>query len=300
MGKTITTDTKTGAIVIAILAVCTTLASSHLWHIVTFAIHQARADGKSHEGLFRQQQALLRTLPAPSSLMADSFKLFVTWRKTPASRSNLGGSVMHFSVALLFTVGSLVASIFSSLAVTSANIEVLVKSPYCGLIGLKDGNQIPDSTYFGKVLDVSTQHADECYQDGVSVPSRCNVFVQPRIPITMENTSCPFSPEMCASPTVTFDSGLLDLNDHFGMNLPSQDRIKLRRRTSCAILNTENRTKIVKPSDLPPSYMVHPLFPEDQVLIYYVGSRRGDPLMPNATFGFALSQANWSTTYAML
>lgn len=59
-GDTITTDSQTGATIIALLAVITSLGLTHLWHLLTFAHHQLRADGNTHDGFFRQQQALLR------------------------------------------------------------------------------------------------------------------------------------------------------------------------------------------------------------------------------------------------
>jgi len=52
--------------------------AAHLWHLITFVYHQFRANGRPSDGLFRQQQALLRTLPTPSSLMVDSINLW--WR----------------------------------------------------------------------------------------------------------------------------------------------------------------------------------------------------------------------------
>jgi hypothetical protein len=62
MGMTITTDTRTGTVVVAVLAILSSLATTHLWHIITFALHQIRARGKPEDGLFWQQQAILRTL----------------------------------------------------------------------------------------------------------------------------------------------------------------------------------------------------------------------------------------------
>ena len=39
MGQTITTDARTGAFVVALLAVVTNLGMAHLWHILTFIYH---------------------------------------------------------------------------------------------------------------------------------------------------------------------------------------------------------------------------------------------------------------------
>jgi hypothetical protein len=104
--------------------------TSHLWNLFTFAYHQVRATGRPPDGLFRQQQAILRTRPSPSSLMADSAKLWWLWKK----RSNrvLLRSLPQFLLAFLCAVGSIAASISSSYVVSSSELKVLVSSPSCG------------------------------------------------------------------------------------------------------------------------------------------------------------------------
>jgi len=55
IGQTITIDSTTGSIFIALLAVITSLAMIHLWHITIFIYYQARADGIISDGLFRHK-----------------------------------------------------------------------------------------------------------------------------------------------------------------------------------------------------------------------------------------------------
>ena len=62
LGRTITTDSTTGAIIVSMLAIMSSLAATHLWHIVAFSVHQYRAKGKPSNGLFWQQQVLWRTM----------------------------------------------------------------------------------------------------------------------------------------------------------------------------------------------------------------------------------------------
>lgn len=76
MGRNITTDSRTGTLVVAILAVITTCGTTNLWNLVTFCFHQYRVNSSHTDGLFRQQQALLRTLPTPSALTSDWVKLW--------------------------------------------------------------------------------------------------------------------------------------------------------------------------------------------------------------------------------
>jgi hypothetical protein len=61
MGRTITTDIRTSTIIVAVLAVMSTIGATHLWNLLLFAVHQQRASGSPRDALFRQQQTLLRT-----------------------------------------------------------------------------------------------------------------------------------------------------------------------------------------------------------------------------------------------
>ena len=65
MGRIITTDSQTGNIVVALLAVTTAFGMTHLWNLVVFAYHQIRTRNVAN-GHVRQQQALLRTLDRKS------------------------------------------------------------------------------------------------------------------------------------------------------------------------------------------------------------------------------------------
>ncbi|KAF2189270.1 hypothetical protein K469DRAFT_659388 [Zopfia rhizophila CBS 207.26] len=123
MGQTITTDVRTGTIVVSFLAVLASIATVHLWHLITFFYHQRRARGHPSDGLFWQQQAILRTLPSPSSLMADSVKLWWCWRHR--SNNTLARCFLLPFLALVFSLATLVATIFSSYVVDSSNIDVL-------------------------------------------------------------------------------------------------------------------------------------------------------------------------------
>jgi hypothetical protein len=129
MGRTITADIQTGTVVVALLAILASLATSHVWNLITFLCHQLRGDDLPADGLFRRQQALLRTLPTPSSLLADWVKLWWAWR-TKTQRAFVR-SFAHFILALMFVAATIAVGVFSSYIVSSTNLEVLVSSPLC-------------------------------------------------------------------------------------------------------------------------------------------------------------------------
>lgn len=298
MGRTITTDTKTGTILIALLAIGTSLASSHLWHILTFLYHQYRADGNASSGLFRQQQALLRTLPTPSSLMADSLKLMFKWKSTKTKRTTrhlLPQTVAGF----LFTVGAIAASIFSSLVVKNSSLEVLVSSPFCGPLLKTEGHEFISEVYTGQVHATSQRYVQECYQNKTDLPARCNnIFTRPNVQSSMEIVPCPFSPEMCSSPSLAFDSGLQDVNDAFGFNLPENDRVKYRKRTTCSILSLQNRTRTVmlNESEFPTHIFGRAPRPQEELLLFYFGIREDIPEWENVTYIMSWLEANVTKT----
>jgi hypothetical protein len=99
MGQTLTVDAQTGMVLVALATILASMATSQLWNLFTFFYHQYRANDNYSDGLFWQQQSLLRTLPAPMALMADTMKLSWTWR-VKAPQALLRSSFM--SSAALF------------------------------------------------------------------------------------------------------------------------------------------------------------------------------------------------------
>jgi hypothetical protein len=295
LGKTITTDTRTGTILVALLAVLCSLATAHLWHLITFGIHQYRADGKPSDALFRQQQAILRTFPTPSAVVAEFAKLYWTWRPSKThSAATKTGPLAAF--AALFTCVTIIAGIFSSYAVDTADLLVLTNSPFCGPVDTSDNATAYislDHNYLPSVISLAGPLAQECYLNPNSSSPQCHIYSKPRIPFNVAREECPWNKSMCIkidSPTVAMDSGLLDMNDAFGFNLPLKDRVLFRKKTSCAILPLENRTTLIPAADYP-GYPRPPL-PEEQLLIYSYSTFPDNTEWSNATFVLSLVSSN--------
>ncbi|KAF2269743.1 hypothetical protein CC78DRAFT_574610 [Lojkania enalia] len=297
MGQTITTDMQTGNLIVALLAVLTTLGTTHWWNLLMFAYHQFRADGRSADGLFRQQQALLRTLPAPSSLMADWIKLWWVWRKADRAFAR---SYLQMLLGLIFAVGTVAAGIFTSYVVSSANTQILVQSPFCAAPRLdrifsiveREDIDAPVS-YQANIGAAARAYAQDCYQNSTILPQRCSGFTRPNIPFTANRIECPF-PGMCVDiemPGLQFDSGLVDFNDGFGMNLKSSDRVKFRKRTTCAQLRADDHYIIVNASDY-----YEPFTPGEEVMILFYGQNKMIDF-PNATDYQSLFMSNITTQF---
>jgi hypothetical protein len=301
-GKTITADVRAGTIVVALLAVLASMGTAHLWNLVAFAVHQLRADGCPADGLFRQQQVLLRTLPNPGSLLADSTKLWLFWRKR-VNRAFLR-SLVPLLLGTAFWIGTIAVGVLSSYIVTGNNLQVLINSPFCGPLDIDTTTDYYFQNAYAlrpleaKVATISKTYADDCYQTGTPLPTRCGIFIQPHIPFTQERTTCPFAPSICANadlPAIQFDSGLVDLNGGFGLNLASNDRVKFRRQTICAVLATTSRVSIVNATDYPD--LIHPPFPGEELLVMSYGDIVYETSWPNATFVHSLAVSNITTLY---
>jgi hypothetical protein len=321
MGKTITTDSTTGAIVIALMAVLSTMGSSHpprfiddflrytgtshLWNILLFVYHQMRADGRPSDGLLLQQQALLRTQLPPGSLMAESTKLWWYWRKR--NEKVLTRSLIQFFLATSCTVVFVTASIASSFVVNNSDLEVLVRSPLCGNVDIAASiSDDVNRNYVAAINTASIPYAEECYQNKKLLPTRCKAYVHPRISFTTEQAACPFDVKFCVANTSTtnsaiaLDSGLVDLNAGFGLNLPKKDRVSYRRRTTCAVLPLGGRTTVVNGSDFPDALQAVPdIIPNEQLLLMHYGDRPALGEWKNTTVLYSLLRGNFSKRYTM-
>ncbi|KAH7392537.1 hypothetical protein BKA66DRAFT_457717 [Pyrenochaeta sp. MPI-SDFR-AT-0127] len=303
LGGTITTDVRTGTVMIALLAILVTIATAHLWNLVVFGLHMLRADGRPADGLFRQQQALLRTAAAPTSMLADWVKLWWIWRKRTGKA--LSRSVLLCGLTSLFAAATVVAGVFSSYVVDTSNLQVLVSSPECGPLRPNDGNTFSGNNlafldYTSRLETLSQPYAQECYQDGTLLPARCRVFVQSNIPLVPKRIDCPFSNAICKpfdQPGVTVDSGLVDANDIFGWNLQPHQRIKYRRKTTCGVLKTQEYQTVFEAKDYP--FNTRPLLPGEQNLAAHYGLRRYTGEWANLTMAQSLALANVTRGYTL-
>jgi hypothetical protein len=123
-GRVITTDTRTANLIVAILAVVTAVGTAHLWNLTLFGFHQFRVSFTITDGLYRQQQAILRTLPTPSSLVADWAKLWWVWRNK--TDRVLWRSLPQILIGAVFAAATVTAGIYTSVVVSNSDVQVLV------------------------------------------------------------------------------------------------------------------------------------------------------------------------------
>ena len=288
MGKTITTVTTNGNIVIALLAVITTFGLRHFWNVIIFIYHQCQAKHVPADGLHHQQQVLLRTLPAPGSVLTESLKLWWVWRKR--AKKSLLRSLPLLSLAFLFTISTITVGIFSSYVVDSSDIAILVSSPNCSTINYvpSELNEIGEADYEvwstdirKKVSELAGTYSRDCYVNQTpTMPERCKIFVRPAIPSTHERRSCPFEQSMCKQimqePGLAVDTGMFDIGDYIGLNLAKKDAVKFRQRGTCSVLELEGRYTTFDASSginhaIEP-YLGRKLWAEEQVRFIHLGA----------------------------
>ena len=170
--------------------------------------------------------------------MADTIKLWWAWRgkaKRPLLRS-----LILLLIAVLFTIGTGAASVFSSLVVDTTALEVLVKSRNCGWA---HPTRMFDKSMVRPVKKAADPYANLCYTNGANtsatkLPSTCNTLVQRELPFNTTRVPCPFKKRACQPnlDSVQYDTGLMDVGPSFGFNLRDSDGVKFRQKMTCSLM----------------------------------------------------------------
>jgi hypothetical protein len=227
--------------------------------------------------------------------MADATKLWWAWRKR-AKRSFLR-SIVLVLLALLFTISTAAASIFSSLIVETGTIDVLIDSPLCGRINSTGTDWQSYTIEFDRS---AVAYTTNCYKNGTLPPS-CNVYMQPDIPLKVQDEPCPFlNTTWCdTKEAVSIDSGLLDVGKTFGLNLAAKDRVQYRKKTTCTVLPIRGAYDVVDLKNVPfLADGTRGQFPGEQILVLYYGPTLGQ--IPKASFYASLLMSNISGRPAVM
>lgn len=279
MGRTITTDTQTGNLIVAFLAVLASIGMNSLWNLILFTYYQLRLKTKYRDGLAMQQQALLRTLPTSSTLTSECLRLWWAWR-TRTRKASMRSLVQNV-LGSAFTIVISVVGIFSSYLVDGTNIEVLVSSPSCRPLDTTKflkGSVGNGADYSGYVMDLGYACAKDCYETP-PLPDHCKTFIRPTVKFNQTRVECPFDPSLCKNislPGIMLDSGLVNIGQ-FGTNLQPKDNVKYRKRTTCAVFELKNHQTSTKASDYPDyqKWLGPMQYPEEESILVNLGTRYG-------------------------
>jgi len=250
IGSTLTLSSRNGNILIAILALFVSLSGGQSWSILSFLVHQICATKAARDGLWHQQQAVLRNHRSDVSSIWQLMKISWAWRQESVRsiRRSLGLIFLGlFHLGLFFATGALIPYI-----VSVDNQVLLGRSSYCGpfpdyqgVINQSTvGSNIAFNAYTKNSIALSSDYVSNCLTQNQTLPE-CNTFKRQRFNWTSTRAPCPFGEEMCLGPAngaLQLDTGLLDSRDDFGINGDKNERISYRRVSTCIPITTQNFT----------------------------------------------------------
>src|ERR1700733_6334066 len=80
LGATLTTASAQGFLLVSFLTLFVSMSGDHLWSILCFIMHQMNSLSTHRDGLFHQQQLLLRNSESDKTTLYDLIKITVSWR----------------------------------------------------------------------------------------------------------------------------------------------------------------------------------------------------------------------------
>jgi hypothetical protein len=292
LGSTITTSSKSGNTIIAVLSVLVAFTGAHLWDLIAF-IRYCRGVSKSPcSALHHQVQILARNITSPGAFLLEVTKVGWAWRR----HGSLSSLISAATLALVCSVGFLIAGVFVSQIVAPSGLRVLVHSDSCGWLSWRNESTPQNQEYQQLVFSQAVTYSELCYNK-TSPLSQCNIYVKQAAPIEQKTyTSCPF-PNICTNNTaVRLDTGLLDSNDMFGINTDLNLRVKMQRVLTCAPLDAD-RYFTTRP--MPPDYMRRiynrEVLPDEQLLELSLG-RLTASLAP---FNSTVWQSNYTPVFSL-
>ncbi|KUJ17991.1 uncharacterized protein LY89DRAFT_668190 [Mollisia scopiformis] len=250
-GSTITLTKGAGNVLIAALAIFIQLTGARSWSIISFIAHQIRASRQAKDGLYHQQQAILRNNNSDLSTIWQFTRIGWAWRRQLKTFRKSAILLLTANIHLIaFLAAGLLASHF-----TKASSEVLLaRSSSCGpwpinATGVNETtlpHVIGYRSYAADAMQSSKEYVESCLAESQSLPE-CDIYKNPQIPWTETRTDCPFADGFClgsANTSLTMTTGLIDSRNDNGINGPNKDRVQWRRTATCIPINTEGYVEI--------------------------------------------------------
>ncbi|KAK1818975.1 hypothetical protein LTR12_006663 [Friedmanniomyces endolithicus] len=239
-GATLTLTTRDGAFLVSFLTLYITIAGSLAWAIVAYVYHQRRANAAKddQDGLWNQEQAILRNTGSPIKVAIELLYEWRAWRKIKkrSLRRLLIGILLALATIAIFAV----AGVFAGQVTKSASNNVLIHSAGCGDWDITNVTQSGNSIWQTLVLQntlADAEYARACY-DSSRDSLTCGVYTNKTIHYSVNaNATCPEQTGTCFfSDTAAYemDTGLMDSNDALGLNSPKGETITYRKVTTCA------------------------------------------------------------------
>jgi hypothetical protein len=232
-------------------------AGGCFWRTLCFILHQTRSTTSARDGLYHQQQIILRNaITAPNALWSLG-RSAVVWKSrvaTPLSRSLplLFITILHIAC---FAAAGLLSSQIASTRAGQALVDSracgyskklsTIRSAYSRDLTEEQLNVFNAQVVLGRfTLTKSAAYVRSCYNGDSKGVADCSHFVRQNLmgeqaAINM-TAACPFGSNACLTDAVRYDTGLLNSNKDIGINSPPSDSVSFRRVTTCAPIRVDD------------------------------------------------------------
>ena len=249
LGATLTLSPRDALLVVSVLALFVGLAGTQLWKIIQFIVHQSRATAYDRDGLYHQQQVILRNSSSELGACWNLVRVAFAWRTQKRVHSYRRSAALVALPLLHFAFFTL-AGVFAS-RLLDAGDQVLSRSPYCGDYNVTYISSLGTSTIPGSPNRLVNDYAVNAQNQLQRSQQYVQFCSDPLVPCrelphsalkwaSTVSTQCPFDSKVCSqtsNQSVVVDSGLISSHRHLGLNAPVKDRIQYRKVTTCTILN---------------------------------------------------------------
>lgn len=253
LGPTITLTRRDGGFLISLVALFVTWTGTAFWRISCYLLHHYYSSEAPRDGLYHQQQAVLRNSASGVTGLWALGQMAWVWGRKTSTTHTYGRIAPLLAFTLICLSCFAVAGVMSSKLATSTGSEVLISSSRCGQFNsYRNSSFLLQTTVYApfiqrRFLDFSN-YAQNCYTD-TSSPEECKKYVRQQLPwMADRNASCPFAEGLCQNNVgnLELDSGFLDSNDHLGFNAPPEQRFRFRSQVKCAPLVTDGYSQSFK------------------------------------------------------
>lgn len=270
-GATITLGERDGNFLIAFIALFVAFAGTSLFRILCFFAHLRLSSEAQRDAIHHQRQAVLRNSESGLTALWAFTKMLWSWKRKGKGDRPLRRVLPLVIVITAITLALMAAGVSSSEISAFAGDEVLISSPNCGTLSVKEGTTIQEllgtyASYDKLRAQAFRSYAQDCYSG--SDTRNCNRLVRTRLSRTVDTDApCPFDAKICRTEkNIRIDSGLLDTHTDLGINAPGNKRIQFRHVMHCAPLNNtgySERFQFPTPNNSSMPYVRHFYGPSD-------------------------------------
>jgi hypothetical protein len=266
VGATLTVPIRWGNYLIAGLSTLITWAGFSAWGISAYLFHMRLSGKKNKDILDHQLQVLSRSASGAFESFCEGAQLHFAWRKRAANISRrilpiaIAGFIVWFS---FIPAGILVAEVASK---DYDQVIVLGMPENCGDLETQlpiDADQRSNITELdiavNSLLHYQTKkdrsdtkwarlYASTTYGNGSfgNNAKMASPFASATLPYTSKSVPCPWTistrclgPGLVEGPAWQLDSGRLNSHQHLGINTKPEDRISVRKLSTCGVIDTE-------------------------------------------------------------